>query len=156
MYNIFLQFSQRTGNLQRVFAKNSAKHGTLESERSEVSNGRILPRSAFWFYHKLSNRKAGASSIVSVALIVAVQGKRVRDARIALGAVTALPLRATRAEAILLDEPFPLREQIIEHCLSILATELREPLDDFRASADYRVAVSKALVGRRCDNSQKM
>ena len=50
------------------------------------------------------------------------------------------------AEAVLLNESLPLRDQTIEHCLAVLATELQDPLDDMLASAGYRVLMGKALL----------
>jgi len=106
----------------------------------------VLPGNALWFYAKLGNRKANAIPIASVATVITIQSQRIQEARIALGAITPAPLRATHAEAVLLNESLPLRDQTIEHCLAVLATELQDPLDDMVASAGYRVLMGKALL----------
>lgn len=112
----------------------------------------VLPGNALWFYSKLGNRKAGATPVASVATVITTQGQRIQEARIALGAITSAPLRAAHAEAVLLHEPLPLRDQTIEHCLAVLATELQDPLDDIVASAGYRVMMGKALVRKALDH----
>jgi aerobic carbon-monoxide dehydrogenase medium subunit len=106
----------------------------------------VLPTNALSFYAKLGNRKAGAIPIASVASVITIEEQRIQEARIALGAITPLPLRAIQAEAVLHNETLPLRDQTIEHCLAVLITELREPLEDSVASAEYRVMMGKALV----------
>lgn len=106
----------------------------------------VLAKDAFWFYYKLGHRKAGAVSVASVALVITLQGQRIKEARIALGAITPVSLRATRAETVLLNEPLPLSDQVIEHCLSNLVTDLREPRDDLWATAMYRVMMGQALI----------
>ena len=94
----------------------------------------------------LGNRKANAIPIASIATVITIQSQRIQEARIALGAITPAPLRATHAEAVLLNESLPLRDQTIEHCLAVLATELQDPLGDMVASAGYRVLMGKALL----------
>ena len=106
----------------------------------------VLAKDAFWFYYKLGQRKDGAAAVASVALIITTEEQHIKEARIALGAITPVQLRATRAETVLLNEPLPLSDQVIEHCLSTLATELQEPRDDLWASAAYRIMMSQALV----------
>jgi carbon-monoxide dehydrogenase medium subunit len=106
----------------------------------------VLPGNTRWFYAKLGNRKANAIPIASVATVITIQSQRIQEARIALGAITQVPLRATHTEAVLLNESLPLRDQTIEHCLAALATELQNPLDDIVASARYRIMMGKALV----------
>jgi CO/xanthine dehydrogenase FAD-binding subunit len=106
----------------------------------------VPAKDAFWFYYKLGHRKAGTTSVASVALVITIQGQRIKEACIASGAITPIPSRATRAEAVLLNEPLPLNDRVIEHCLSVLATDLQEPRDDLWASATYRVMMGQALI----------
>jgi carbon-monoxide dehydrogenase medium subunit len=106
----------------------------------------VLAKDAFWFYYKLAHRKAGAISVASVALVITVQGRRIKEACIAPGAITPVQLRATRAEAVLLNEALPLSNQVIERCLSVLVTDLHEPRDDLWASATYRIMMGQVLI----------
>ena len=98
-----------------------------------------------WFYYKLGKRKADAISIVSVAMTVKLVQDRVERARIALGAVAPVAIRATTAEAMLKGEP--LNESTIAAAAAAAALESR-PIDDFRASGDYRRRMVEVLVKR--------
>jgi len=97
------------------------------------------------FYYKLGKRKADAISIVSVAMTVKLVQDRVERARIALGAVAPVAIRATTAEAMLKGEP--LNESTIAAAAAAAALESR-PIDDFRASGDYRRRMVEVLVKR--------
>jgi CO/xanthine dehydrogenase FAD-binding subunit len=88
--------------------------------------------------------------------VITTQGQHIQEARIALGAITPVPLRATLAETVLLDESLPLRDYVIERCLAVLAMELQEPLDDIWASAAYRVMMGKALVRKALNNLRSL
>jgi aerobic carbon-monoxide dehydrogenase medium subunit len=106
----------------------------------------VLTKDAFWFYYKLGHRRSGAVSVASVALVITLQGQRIKEACIALGAIMPVPLRAIQAETVLLNEALPLSERMIEHCLSKLVTDVQEPRDDLWASSTYRVRMGQALL----------
>ena len=88
-----------------------------------------------WFYYKLGKRKADAISIVSVAMTVKLERGKVDRARIALGAVAPVAMRAPEAEGILRGEA--LNDSAIAAAARAAAKE-SQPIDDFRASGDYR------------------
>jgi CO/xanthine dehydrogenase FAD-binding subunit len=98
------------------------------------------------FYAKISNRKAGATAIASVAVNITFQDKRITAAHIALGALASRPFRPHRVETLLSGEELPLRETVIDRCLDLLQTDLPEPLHDALNSASYRSAMGCALV----------
>lgn len=98
-----------------------------------------------WFYYKLGKRKADAISIVSIAMTVKFVQERVERVRIALGAVAPVAMRATAAEAMLKGEP--LNETTIAAAAAAAARE-SQPIDDFRASGDYRRRMVEVLVKR--------
>jgi CO/xanthine dehydrogenase FAD-binding subunit len=124
------------------FITTHAHHANLVTQISVP----VLTKDTFWFYYKLGHRKSGAVSVASVALVIALQGQRIKEASIAFGAITPVPLRATQAETALLDEALPLSDRVIAHCLSALVTDLQEPRDDLWASATYRVRMGQALI----------
>jgi CO/xanthine dehydrogenase FAD-binding subunit len=97
------------------------------------------------FYYKLGKRKADAISIVSVAMTVKLKGDKVERARIALGAVAPFAMRASEAEKILQGEA--LNDNSIAAAAIAAANECR-PIDDFRASGDYRRRMVEVLVKR--------
>ncbi len=98
-----------------------------------------------WFYYKLGKRKADAISIVSVAMTVKLERGKVDRVRIALGAVAPVAMRAPKAEEILQGEA--LTESTIAEAASVAAKEAR-PIDDFRASGNYRRQMVEVLVKR--------
>ncbi len=108
----------------------------------EIPRGRPGARC---FYYKLGKRKADAISIVSVAILLELELGEIRDARIALGAVAPMAMRATKAEALLKgNRP---TESVLRAAASTAAAEAR-PVDDFRAGARYRRDMIETLVLR--------
>lgn len=97
------------------------------------------------FYYKLGKRKADAISIVSVAMLLRLESGIVEDARIALGAVAPVAIRARKAEQVLLgDRP---SASVLMEAATTAAAESR-PIDDFRAGAAYRRSMVETLVLR--------
>ncbi|MDH3911219.1 MAG: xanthine dehydrogenase family protein subunit M [Rhodospirillales bacterium] len=102
------------------------------------------PKSANLFY-KLARRKGDAITVVGVAVTVAVEAGKCTTARIALGAVAPVVKRAREAEALLEGEA--LTPELIE-AAARQAAEDSSPIDDVRASADYRRHSVHALTRR--------
>ncbi len=96
-------------------------------------------------YHKLQLRRAMAISLVSVAVALWMDGDTCLDAGIGLGAVAAVPFRAEATEAVL-------RGRVVgEAEIDAAADAAREsasPIDDVRASANYRKNMCGVLVRR--------
>ena len=67
------------------------------------------------------------------------------DAKIAFGGMAEIPRRATHCEAALLGQPW--QEQTVSNAMQALASDF-QPISDFRASADYRLAVSQNFLKR--------
>jgi carbon-monoxide dehydrogenase medium subunit len=97
------------------------------------------------YYYKLGKRKADAISIVSVAMTVTRSGQTVEQARIALGAVAPVAMRAANAEAVL--HGTSLNDETIAAAAAAAASEAR-PIDDFRAGGEYRRQMVEVLVAR--------
>lgn len=97
------------------------------------------------FYYKLGKRKADAISIVSVAMTVKRTAGIVEWARIALGAVAPVAMRASKAENVMQGEP--LNDGTIAAAAAAAAGEAK-PVDDFRASGAYRRHMVEILVAR--------
>ena len=103
------------------------------------------PRSVGAF-HKLALRKGSACSVLSVAVRVQSGGDgRVSQARIAMGALAAKPIRAHQAEDALVGTT--LTKEIIEEAAK-LAAESTSPIDDVRGSASYRRRMAGVLTRR--------
>jgi carbon-monoxide dehydrogenase medium subunit len=86
-------------------------------------------------FYKLARRKGDAITVVGLAVALAVTDGTCTTARIALGAVAPTVRRATKAEAMLTGQA--LSPALIE-AAARQAAEEAEPIDDVRASAEYR------------------
>lgn len=105
---------------------------------------RVGPHSGHAFY-KLGLRQADAISIVNVAVVLEREGERVREVRIALGAVAPKPIRAREAESILRGQIF---NESVARKVAQLASSESAPIDDLRAGADYRRRMVRVYTER--------
>jgi len=101
-------------------------------------------------FHKLGRRSAMTIAVVSVAAVLVCENSLIQDARIALGSVAPTAIRAPQAEGLLRGQPpgetlFYRAGQVAQH-------EAR-PIDDFRASAEYRRRMVAVLTRRALDNA---
>jgi carbon-monoxide dehydrogenase medium subunit len=86
-------------------------------------------------FYKLARRKGDAITVVGVAVTLAAEAGKCTKARIALGAVAPVVMRAREAEVLLEGEA--LTPDLIEAAAGQAVAE-SSPIDDVRASADYR------------------
>lgn len=108
------------------------------------------PRNSGAAFYKLGLRQADAISIVSVAVWIERDAERVRDVRIALGAVAPRPLRAYRAEEILRGPPW--NPATVEKAAQIASDECA-PINDLRGSAAYRRRMVRVYVRRMLEKA---
>jgi CO/xanthine dehydrogenase FAD-binding subunit len=104
-----------------------------------------VPPSSGSAYIRLEYRQAMEIAVVGAAVLVSLDGDRVRESRIALTAVGPTVFRAAEAEAILVGagaSPSLFREA------GRRAAAAASPIDDVRASADYRRAMLEVVVAR--------
>jgi carbon-monoxide dehydrogenase medium subunit len=96
---------------------------------------------------KVMRRQAVDCSIVAVAARVSLaeDGQSCREVRIAVGAAGPNPFRARQAEAILTGQE--IAPEVVRQAAALARDESR-PIDDVRASADYRRMLVKTLVER--------
>lgn len=86
-------------------------------------------------YHKFALRRAGALAVVGVAVAVEMRDGIIEDARVVLGAVAPVPMRAVKTEAFLKGKRAS--DEVFEEAGTIAYSECR-PITDFRASEEYR------------------
>jgi carbon-monoxide dehydrogenase medium subunit len=88
-------------------------------------------------YIKLGTRKALEISLVNVAAFIALEKPNglIKDTRIVLGAVGPTPIRALKAEEILMGQKPA--EALLDEAAKAAASDSK-PIDDFRGSAEYR------------------
>ncbi len=102
------------------------------------------PGSASRFF-KLGLRKGDAIAVVGVAVSLSVESGACTRARIALGAVAPKVIRAHAAESALIGET--LTPEVIDEAAH-QAVAACAPIDDIRASADYRRHIVEVLTRR--------
>jgi len=94
---------------------------------------------------KLGLRRAQAISVISVAVVVSIEGGVVGEARIALGCLAPTIVRAKNAEAAVVGKPLS-AETIASAAEAVL--EDVSPIGDVRGSAEYRRLAVSALLER--------
>ncbi|HRW18375.1 MAG TPA: FAD binding domain-containing protein [Dermatophilaceae bacterium] len=96
-------------------------------------------------FHKVAKRRLDDISSVAVAMVVAVRDGVVAHARIGLGGVAAIPMRAKATEDFLLGKPWD--ATTVDTASEVLAGE-GTPMSDHRASAAYRQAMLRTALPR--------
>jgi carbon-monoxide dehydrogenase medium subunit len=106
----------------------------------------------FGTYLKHTIRAEMDLAVVGVAANLSLDSKKhiCKDAKIVLGAVAPVPMRAKKAEAVLRGKP--LDDDLIESAAKI-ASEESKPIDDIRSSAEYRREMVKVLTKRAIKQS---
>ena len=104
-----------------------------------------LPQPFVNTFYKLARRKGDAITVTGVALTLAAAGGVCTKARIALGAVAPIVFRARKAEQLL--EGRALTPALIDEAAATAAAA-SSPIDDVRASAEYRLHTVEALTRR--------
>jgi carbon-monoxide dehydrogenase medium subunit len=96
-------------------------------------------------FYKLARRRGDAISVLGVAVSLTQENGSCSKARIALGCVGPCVMRATKAETLL--EGRVLTPDLIEAAAD-KAMQEASPIDDVRASAEYRKLQVRVLVRR--------
>jgi CO/xanthine dehydrogenase FAD-binding subunit len=98
---------------------------------------------------KLARSKSDIA-LVNAAVSFILDGDRLREVRIALGAVAPTPIRAADAEALL--EGQPLSPTVSAEVEQKVRDDIK-PISDWRASAEYRTRMSGVLVRRALEQA---
>jgi xanthine dehydrogenase small subunit len=117
----------------------------LADEIIEAVDIEVPPAGDLFHVDKVSKRRDQDISAVLGAYRLRVDSGVVRSARLAFGGMAATPARAPQAEAELVGRPWT--EATIERAAAALARDF-QPLDDWRGSAAYRLAVAGNLLRR--------
>ncbi|WP_397474781.1 FAD binding domain-containing protein [Pusillimonas sp.] len=104
-----------------------------------------LPAGAKGIYSRFLRTAAEHRPLVSVALVARPEGAECRDARLAVGASTPMPVRLRRAEEYLQGRAISI--QAAAEAADIAARDI-EPISDSRGSAEYRRDMVRAVVRR--------
>jgi len=96
-------------------------------------------------FEKVGLRNADAISVVCAACEIELEGTTCRAARVALGAVAPVPVRAFAVEDALRGRAID--EHVAAECARLVHEHI-SPIDDVRASGRYRGWVAEAVVAR--------
>lgn len=121
----------------------------------EILTGIRIPLPVFRTGHSFNRVTRTVIDIaqVNTAVSLAVDATRIVDAKIVLGAVAPVPIRAKTAEQMFVGlEISQVDQGLIETASNQAVTEIK-PVSDIRASAAYRRQVSKVLVRRSIEES---
>ncbi len=110
-----------------------------------------LPPNTGWGFEELC-RRPGDFALTAVCALVTLDGKKVKEARIAMGGVGATALRAPAAEALLKGQP--LNEDTLKRA-GEKAAEASDPSNDVHASADFRRHLVSVLTRRALQAAEK-
>jgi CO/xanthine dehydrogenase FAD-binding subunit len=122
--------------------------GRTDLKPDEIVTGIQLPTPSpdtRSFYYKLAVRKAMDLAMVGIAVSLVRRNGHCENVRIALGAVAPTVFRAAEAEQFIAEGPATAKR--IEEAAQ-LAEGATRPIDDQRASADYRRAMVRNLTRR--------
>lgn len=103
------------------------------------------PEKSYSVYIKLTTRKRMDLAIVGVAIVISLEEGIVNHIRIGLGSVAPTPMRAVKAESLLLGE------EASDEAIGAAARQAADdskPIDDHRATAEYRKMMVEVLVKR--------
>lgn len=116
-------------------------------EHDELITEFVIPDDSFTgsTYIKFGLRASGALAVVGVAAAVKMEGDIIKDARIVLGAVSPVPVRAKQAENFLKGKQAG--EELFAEAGVIASGECR-PISDIRASAEYRKDMVRVYTQR--------
>lgn len=101
--------------------------------------------SGVYLKHAISSEDLAIAGVAVVLVPDEKQPAKMREVRIALGGVSTVPMRATKAEGIC--NGAVLSQELMREAGEIAASEA-EPMTDPHASADYRTKMVKLLVRR--------
>jgi carbon-monoxide dehydrogenase medium subunit len=107
----------------------------LEKPRGQAGSGHC----------KLGLRKALEIALVNVAVFLTLESDIIKEARVALGSVAPTPILSPKAEGVLKGEKPS--DGLFKRAAEAAAWDSR-PIDDFRASAEYKRAMVEALTRR--------
>jgi 4-hydroxybenzoyl-CoA reductase subunit beta len=129
--------------LSELYANDGINY--LTKRRDELLTDIALPRLAGWrsAYWKLRRRGSFDFPVASAAVAAKVEGRRVSDARIVLGAVSSKPQSADRAAQLLRDQD--LSDEAIA-AAAALASELAKPMDNTDFELVWRKKMITSLV----------
>lgn len=122
-------------------------YGKQDRRAGEFVSRIVVPKlqpQQFYRSYKIAKRFDQDISALMGAVRLTLEGSQIREARIAFGGMAATPSRARVAELTLTGADL-IRQATWSAAIAALEHDYK-PIDDFRASAAYRMATAKALL----------
>lgn len=134
---------ERTFDLEEIFVG----PGKTNLAQDEIITEVIIPdqETTGSTYIKFGLRRAGALAVVGVAVAVKVVNNIIEDARVVLGAVAPVPMRAKEAEKFLKGKE--VSDEILAEA-GVIASRECKPISDIRASEEYRRDMVRVFTKR--------
>ena len=151
LYLLDAQIELRSAAGSRIMAIDEFIVGPRRTmlQPGEIISRVILPPATGWnlqLFEKVGRRKSLAIAVASLAAAIRLaEDGTVLEARLAWGSVGPTVVRCLAAEALLKGQP--LTESVLQEAAT-LVREAVTPIDDLRASADYRRSVAGNLLLR--------
>ena len=145
VYDAELELVSSTGTRRVAYDGFHTGYKTSLLAPGEIIRRIHLPRRAGWIasYRKVGTRRAQAIAKVCFAAAIQMDGRSVRDVRIAFGSVAPTVVRAKSAEGRL--RANDLSDGAIAAAVEALAADIR-PIDDIRSTSRYRLFVARQLL----------
>lgn len=147
VYDAELELTRLSGNRRVRIEEFFTGPGETCLQRGEILRSismKVRP-SARGIFMKLGRRTGRDLAIASTAILLTMEKNVCKDARIALGSVAPIPMRARKAESMLRGSI--LTRQLIDK-VARAAQDEAKPITDVRASADYRSDMVRVLTRR--------
>jgi carbon-monoxide dehydrogenase medium subunit len=129
--------------------------GLTAMEQGEILTSIFVPLpfpSSGTSYKHISPRGKVDISAVNVGVMVVMDGETCKEAKIALGAVAPVPMRATKTEKLIKGKKLNLK--LMERA-GALASNESSPITDVRATAEYRTKMVAVLTKRALMEAKK-
>jgi NADPH-dependent glutamate synthase beta subunit-like oxidoreductase/CO/xanthine dehydrogenase FAD-binding subunit len=137
-----IKTTKRTIPADEFFAAGVRRTTVLEKDELVTRIDCPAPAGEFFMeYRKFRPRKSIDFPVLSVAVNIVRNGKTIKNARIALGAMGALPMRAAGAEGFL--EGKPIDEQTAAKAAELALAEAKE-----LAENGYKIQIARAYIKR--------
>jgi carbon-monoxide dehydrogenase medium subunit len=123
--------------------------------KGEILSGITFPKpnaSTKGSHTKIGLRNAASICVASIAVILDMDGKTCRKARVAAGSVAPIPMRAYRVEKLL--EGKEINATLLDECMAVLKEEI-SPISDIRGSLEYRSYVTAMILKRNIKRALK-
>ena len=123
--------------------------------KGEVLTGITFPKpndSTKGSHTKIGVRNAASICVASIAVMLDMDGKTCRKARVAAGSVAPIPMRAYRVEKFL--EGKEINATLLEECMAVVKEEI-SPISDIRGSLEYRSYVTSMILKRNIKRALK-